>query len=64
MSNKIKVTMACEDDGFIPHILSLTGLDIHDKLGILEYAANEMFIKGDNLRMLEYKSAIKELHGK
>jgi hypothetical protein len=54
-------TMHCEDSGFIPFIMGLTYMPISDKIGIFEFSADTMYLKGDNLRMLEYKQAIKEL---
>lgn len=42
-------------------IIAKSDLHIDDKLKILEYTADEHFIKDENLEYLECKQAIKEL---
>ncbi len=50
-------------DSFISIIVNSIDLKLEDKIQCLEYAADDVYSRGNNLLYLEYKAAIKELHG-
>ncbi len=48
---------------FICIIANSKDLHMEQKISILQYAADEMYCRDENLLYLECKQALKELHG-
>lgn len=47
---------------FLEFLRTNIDLDFKDKIGILEYCADEYFVQDENLLFLECKLLLKELH--
>ncbi|MGH7974849.1 MAG: hypothetical protein ACREBR_04940 [bacterium] len=61
MKDKRQTKPSGEFGFFLDFIIKRTSLATKDKIEILEYYADEYYIRGDNLHYLEVKAIIKDL---